>query len=839
MDYVLPSVQLGLVMVLSSTLNMGWAQAVESEEVAEIPPLTLDTYTANQPATTVQEWVAQLEAIAVPVTGVRLNQSDSGLEIILETAEGQTLSIDSRQFRTEGDRLIADIPNATLAQAFNADNPTAEIANIRVVQIGANTLQVSVTGSNALPTEPIILRANEFAYRLNPPTDRPGEEIEIVVTTAQEGYRVPNATSVTRTPTPIRDIPQSIQVVPQEVLQDQRATNLREALRNVSGVTSGGPAFGTYDQLILRGFLGSNTGNYRRNGVEFPNFVGFSLNPNTERVEVLKGPASVLFGDLAPGGVVNLVTKQPLSVPFAEIEANVGSFGYYRGAVDLSGPLNPERTVLYRLNVAYEDANSFRDFINNRTFFIAPVISWQITDRTRWAVELEYNRDDRITDVGLSIPGVPFSRIRQFPIRRLLNEPGDEFESRYLSILSTLEHNFSQNWQIRNVFNFVDASRNFVQYTNPDALREDGRTLERSQSATEQDITYYLGQIDVTGRFATGPVRHEVVFGTDYLYRKFPSVNFNGQEEVLLDILDPDYGNDTDTFTLGSSFTNPERRFGVFVQDTISFSDRFKLLLGGRYNNALLQQTNRLTDTLIRDQTVENFSPRLGIVYQPADWVSLYASYSRSFEINSGTDAAGNPFDPTFGTQYEIGAKTEFFNGALGATLSLFKIKRDNVLTPDPTDTRFSVQTGEQESQGIELDISGRITPNWSIVASYSYLDAKITRDNRFPEGNRLPSAAPHRFSLWTKYDFDGSLQGLSLGGGIFYVGERWESLNNVYQLPSYTTVDLFAAYRFNPNLTAQVNFKNAFDRRYYEGTFGAVHPGTPRSITASVVYQF
>ncbi|NES98849.1 MAG: TonB-dependent receptor, partial [Desertifilum sp. SIO1I2] len=239
------------------------------------------------------------------------------------------------------------------------------------------------------------------------------------------------------------------------------------------------------------------------------------------------------------------------------------------------------------------------------------------------------------------------------------------------------------------------------------------------------------------------------------------------------------------------------------------------------------------------DQKVEDFSPRLGIVYQPADWLSLYASYSRSFEINSGTDAAGNPFDPTFGTQYEIGAKTEFFNGALGATLALFKIKRDNVLTPDPTDTRFSIQTGEQESQGIELDISGRITPNWSIIASYSYLDAKITRDNRFPEGNRLPWAAPHSFSLWTKYDFDGSLQGLSLGGGIFFVGERWESLNNVYELPSYTRVDLFAAYRFNPNLTAQINLKNAFDRRYYEGTFGAVHPGAPRGITASVVYQF
>lgn len=819
------SIQLALIAMCVGSVNLGWALPGNA-----------------RPATTVKDWIAQTEAATVQVTGVKLNRTESELEIVLQSDNDRPLLIDTTKFRRDGARLIAEISNAVLSlpenQPFNAENPTVDIASVQVVQQNVSTIQVVVTGKDAPPKTEVTLRTGALAYSLNPAGEDSDEEI--VVTGEGQRYRVPNASTATRTDTPIRDIPASIQVVPQEVLRDQKVTTLTEALRNVSGVTSGGPAFGTYDQLVLRGFLGSNVGNYRRNGIEFPNFVGFALNTNIERVEVLKGPASVLFGDLAPGGIINLVTKQPLSEPFAQVEANIGSFDFYRGAIDLSGPLNAKKTILYRLNLSYEDANSFRDFINNRTFFIAPTISWQIGDRARWTVELEYRKDDRITDVGQGISNLSFDRIRQLPIERLLNEPGDEFESRHLSILSRFEYDLSDNWKVRNIFNYIDASRNFNQYTSLGRLRPDGRTLERSQIAQEQDITYYFGEIDIVGKFSTGSIRHELVIGADYLYREFPSLNLNGQRQALLDIFNPVYGNNTRAFTVGSSFINPETRVGFFVQDTISLTDNLKLLLGGRYNNALLQQTNRVTNRLVRDQTVEDFSPRLGIVYQPTDRLSLYASYSRSFEINSGTDITGSPFDPTTGTQYEVGAKTEFFNGALGATLAFFKINRTNVLTPNPNNPLFNVQTGEQESQGIEFDLSGQITRNWSVILSYSYLDAEITRDNRFPVGNRLPTAAPHRFSLWTKYEFDGSLKGLSLGGGVFYVGDRWDSLNNNYQLPSYVTVDLFTAYRLtNPDLTIQLNLKNVFNERYYEGAFGFVYPGAPRGVTASLVYRF
>ncbi|MBE9157001.1 TonB-dependent siderophore receptor [Nodosilinea sp. LEGE 06152] len=665
-----------------------------------------------------------------------------------------------------------------------------------------------------------------------------GLRIQVTGETQPEGYRVPEASTLTGTDTPLQDLPASIQVIPQELLRDQGVNSLGEALRNVSGVTSGGTAFGTYDNIILRGFRTSNFGNFRRNGLRFPH-LSDPINANIDRIEVYKGPASVLFSDIAPGGVINLITKQPLPVTFAEVGATVGSYGRYGARADVSGPLNDDASLRYRLNISYDDANSFRDFFNYRTFFVSPVLAWDISDRTRWTFEAEYTVDNRISDVGLAIPGVDFDFIQQIPINRLLNEPGDDFRWESLSLTSTLEHEFSDSWRIRNVLNLNSSERIFRQYTNVDGIAADGQTLLRSQSATEQSINLYFGQVDVLGTFATGSVDHQLRFGVDYLYQALPSVNFDGNLLPTLDLFNPVYGNNSTAFTVTSSFNNPERRLGFFVQDLVDLTDNLTLLVGGRYDTALLQFRNRITDVLTRDDTVNAFSPQLGLVYQPLDWLSLYGSYSRSFEINSGSTVAGNPFDPTFGTQYEIGAKADFLDGNLSATLALYRLTRSNVLTSDLLNPGFSIQTGEQRSQGVELTLAGQITPNWGIYGSYAYTDTQVTQDNTFPEGNRLPTVAPHSFSLWSKYAFDGNLTGLSLGGGLFFVGDRWDSLGNNYQLPAYLTADAFAAYEFENGLRTQLNIKNLFNTRYYEGTFGAVYPGTPFTFELGVSYEF
>jgi iron complex outermembrane receptor protein len=324
----------------------------------------------KQPATTVKQWIAQMEAAQVQVTGVKLERTETGLDITLETADGKPLQVDATKFRTEGNSLIADIPNAVLAlpqgQTFVADNPTADIATVQVTQQGSN-IRVSVAGKEALPKTEVTLRTGGLAYSLNPAGDEADDEI--VVTGAGRGaYRVPNSSTATRTDTPIRDIPFSIQVVPQEVLRDRKPRNLNEALETVSGVNQvpdffGAPTSGT---RIIRGF--EQEGNFR-NGFRDADYFGLVGVGTIEQVEVLKGPASVLFGDVEPGGIVNVVTKKPLSEPYYNLAFEVGNYGFYQPSIDLSGPLSDDRNVYspllknglldLRLHQRYDEAIHF------------------------------------------------------------------------------------------------------------------------------------------------------------------------------------------------------------------------------------------------------------------------------------------------------------------------------------------------------------------------------------------------------------------------------------------------------------------------------------------------
>jgi len=318
-----------------------------------------------RPAKSVTEWIAQVEAANAQVTAVKVNPTAAGLEIILETQDNRSLQVDASKFRAEGNSLVADIPNAVLAlpttQPFNVENPTEEIANIRVVQVDANSIRVSVTGKTALPKQDVTLKAAGLAYSLNPEADEPDEEI-VVTGEGQQGYRVPNSSVGTRTDTPLRDIPQSIQVVPRQVLQDRQARSITDGLENVSGVTSVSTTDGSRDYFTIRGF--EVYSNSLVNGLPDPQISSDGSFVNVERLEVLKGPASVLYGDTGfsgIGGTVNFVTKQPLRDPFYEISTTIGSFNDYQGTIDLSGPLNDSKTALYRFNAGYRSTEIFEN----------------------------------------------------------------------------------------------------------------------------------------------------------------------------------------------------------------------------------------------------------------------------------------------------------------------------------------------------------------------------------------------------------------------------------------------------------------------------------------------
>mgnify|MGYP001791770384 CR=1 FL=1 len=833
----------------SDQASVPTAEEPENEPAAEAARLidvsthpTLQPATA-QAATTVEEWVAQIEASLVQVIDVRVEDTETGLQIVLETAEGE-LAAPTTQ--TAGNALIADIPNAVLAlpegDSFEQFAPAEGIALVSVTNEPGEQVRVAITGTDAPPVAEVT--ATGLAVTLGEVVAGAGDDaIQVVVTGAEnDDYFVPNASSATRTDTPIRDIPQSIQVVPQRVLEDRVITNDVEPLRTVSGITPGlSSAFRTAGFISIRGFDGG--ANVLRNGTRQLRRATQDELTNLERIEVIKGPASVLYGQGGIGGTINLVTKQPLRDPFYEVSLLAGSFDLYRPSVDISGPLNESETLAYRFNAAYQDAGNFYDFGRDDRWFYAPVINWQISPNTELTFDVKVSRRELRGGgiFGLPAEGTVLPNPNgELPLNRYTGEPDDVSTRIFdVGIGYDLTHQFDEDWSLRNTLRYGYSEATGVGAL-PGSLEPDGRTLNRSfyePTNNENAINdNFITTADVIGNFSTGSIEHELLFGAEYS-RQGEGVNITFRSLAPLDIFNPVYGATPGdvTRTFESSFSLDT--VGIYLQNQITFADNLKMLLGGRID-FLDQRTVSGGSTTSLSETA--FSPRIGIVYQPVEPVSLYASYSRSFEPVGGSDFEGNAFVPERGTQYEIGIKTEL-NERLSATLALFDLTLSNVETADPNNPTFSIQTGEQNSRGIELDISGEILPGWNIAAGYAYIDARITEDNSLDEGNRLNNAPEHTLGLWTSYEVqEGILEGLGAGLGLFYVGERQGDLANSFTVPSYLRTDASVFYRRN-NFRGTLSIKNLFDIDYFESAQNRnrVFSGEPLTLQGSISWQF
>ena len=806
----------------------------------------------EQPTTTVEAWMAQIEATLTQITGVRVQETEAGLQVVLEAAGGELATPTTSVSR---DALILEIPNAILAgEAFEQFEPTEGIALVQVSALSGDRVQVVITGVDAVPEVAVSSDAAGLILSVVPGVAQAGEAddaIQIVVTgEVDEGYNPSSASTATRTDTPLRDIPQSIQVVPREVIEDQRVTRVGEALQNVSGVNDSGLFSNYLDSIFLRGFRTDSGRNFFRDGVRLNNyFLGFGAEDlaNLERVEVLKGPASVLYGAVEPGGVINFVTEAPLSEPAYLLTASVGSYSSYRGEIDLTGPLNEEGTVLYRLNGVYDNSGSFRDFVDSERIAIAPTLAIEFSPRTSLRIDGNFSRLETLPDSGIPAVG---DRPADVPRNRSINEPFSNFVSEDLGVGYTLEHEFNDNWSFRNIFRY--QSFRVPEFLSPlvRSLDEATGELERVAYSQRVNADSYSAQADFIGEFTTGSVQHRLLLGADFNYtrqdRRFLSFGA-GIPYPSINIFNPVYANqryDTPTtFFRDDEFIS----YGFYIQDQITLTPQLQLLIGGRYD--IFDQERTFGDVEPRErifsQTDSAFTPRLGIVYQPSDTVALYASYANSF-LPSGANRR-NPdnsnFEPTTGTQYEIGVKTDFLDGRLSATLAGFILERQNVVTQDPNNPGFSISTGEQTSQGIELDIAGEILPGWNIIASATYLDARVTEDNTIPEGNRLTNAAETSASLWTTYRIQsGDLEGLGFGLGLYYVGDREGDLANSFTLPSYVRTDA-AVYYERDNWQAALNIRNLFDTTYFLGSTGSrtsgINFGEPLTVVGSFSIEF
>jgi iron complex outermembrane receptor protein len=689
----------------------------------------------------------------------------------------------------------------------------------------------------------------EWLSQTSPPdssNEEEEEEEEISVTEKrQRGYGVPNSTTGTRTDTPSRDVPQSIQVVPEQVLRDQQVIQLDEAVRNVSGVTSAGTSGGADTNFVIRGF--SDTPTLRDGFREFGLFRGSSETANLERVEVLKGPASVLYGEVQPGGVINLVTKQPLSQPFYETELQVGSRDLIRPSIDFSGPLTSDRRLLYRLNAVALNQSSFRNYEQKtQQVFIAPTLSWKISDRTNLTAQLEYFNSTRPLDNGLVALG---NRVASIPFDRILDEPGDTVQEDSVRIGYNLEHRFSDNLILRNAFQYVNRSI-LNQGAIPFEVDEATGTLTSFFGSQDIDVESYTLQTNLVGKFATGKIQHTLLFGVDL--NRVNETDLTGLDffsPISKNIFDPIYNSVLRPNQLPVAINQQQRtnRLGIYLQDQITLSNNLKLLAGIRYDTVKQSVTSNPTDSSFdvseTTQTDNAFTPRVGIVYQPIQPLSLYASYSRSFAPSSGRTSSGGPLEPERGEGWEVGAKAELLRNRVFATLSYFDITKQNVATADPNDPFASISTGEQRSRGVELDVTGEILPGWNVILGYAYTNAKVTRDNTVAVGNRLFNTPEHGVNLWTTYEIQrGSLRGLGFGAGFNYVGERQGDLSNSFELESYFLTNAAIFYQRN-NLRFALNFKNLFNINYIRASnnrrSSGVEPGEPFTVVGSVSLQF
>lgn len=682
----------------------------------------------------------------------------------------------------------------------------------------------------------------------------------VLVTASRDTYTVSHATTATKTDVPLMETPVSLQVVPKELMQDRQAIRLEDAVQTVSGVQRDFTFGDGYESFTIRGF--SSDSSIYRNGVRL--FAQTGETAHLEQLEILKGPASVLYGRIQPGGLLNLVTKRPLSEPHYSVQQQFGSYAFYRTVVDLTGPLTTDKSLLYRVNFAYQNSESFRDFVNKERIFLAPSLTWRPWSSTEFNLSFEYKNEQLFDDTGIPAIG---NRPAPIPIRRTLNEPNERYDANTYLVDFNWSHRFNNDWKFNNGVTRYHANY-FWRETYALFLQDDNRTLVRSPWFANTRRQAYTVYANVTGQFDTFGIRHRVLTGADYykLSEDFPSLD--GEPTSTIDIFNPVYGAVDFNALLRSSRSSPnafypqdEQWYGIYFQDQVTFWDKLHILAGGRYDWAKFRvgfSTTSLSDARSQEFTEdEKFSPRIGLLYQPWSWLSLYGNYVESLGSSvAGRTRTGANFRPESAKQYEVGVKTEWLDGRLSATVALFQITKNNLKTPDPSSPQFFVNLGEARSRGIEVDLAGRLTEKLSVTGAYAYTDATITKDvacaesdvdgnclavNAGNTGNRLLNVPRHSGNLWARYHVTDQL---TVGTGVFVAGEREGDTDNSFQLPGYARWDAMAAYRFHLGpyrLTAQVNVNNILDKEYfkYARTRAWILPAEPLTVVGSLRMDF
>ena len=722
------------------------------------------------------------------------------------------------------------------------------------------------------------------------------QEVEIIGR-RESSYKNTSSFSGTKTATAIRDIPQTINYVTKEVILDQGASTVNDVVKNVSGVSQ----YTTYNDFSIRGFRTTgnrNSGNLLNGMRAQTSLWSASLLANIERVEVIKGPAAALFGNAAPGGIINRVTKKPLLQRLHTVSVNTGSWGTLKTYGDFTGPLNESKSLLYRLNLGYETTDGYRDLQGRNTLTIAPSFSFIPNEKTRFNVDITYYRLDGKVDRGQTIFGD--ADLYSVPITRSLSATNDFLRETQMNISLGLTHKITDNLSFNSTYLNSSYSEDLREHNQANSYY-----MQQQGKANTGDPTKILMQALLRQRtfrnnsfnnyfnynFTTGLVKHTLLVGYDYfqvellpgasqltaggyllkngkttttfnptrLNTYVVDANNNPVTNVaVFDLNKPTTGNvmkETGKYIFTSGNTKPtlQTSHGVYLQEQLEVSI-VKLLLGLR-KEFFMDYINYKENN---EEKIEQQAliPRVGLVITANDNINFYSTWMKGFEpqtaaIQSDPDRYGGPFDPVYSELYEMGVKTDWFNNRLSATASVFKIIQQNSLydafpavigKPD-----LKMQIGEEESNGFEFDLAGEITPNWSILANYAYIDARITKTAQNNEKDfdmQRPSTPRHSGNIWTKYIItEGPLKHLGFGAGYNFVTERYGQVGrrtNTTVYPGYGLVNAVLYYKIN-QIQLQLNLNNVLNQTHWVGGYDKLRsfPGAPRNINASVTYKF
>ena len=744
------------------------------------------------------------------------------------------------------------------------------------IKPGLYTIEISMVGLQTQVKE--INVKKEGVTQMNFVLAEDAKQLQHVMVTSGRNLNE-QVTTIGKLPVQPKDIPQSITIIDRAILERQQVQNLGDALQNVNGVYIMGTTGGYQEEIAARGYS-FRSDNTFKNGARFNSSIKTEFS-SVEKVEILKGGNAILYGNVGAGGILNIVTKKPKFEQGGEISFRAGSYDLYKPAFDIYGPLAKNKMAAYRLIASYEKAGSFWDVVSSERLYFNPSLLFNAGKKTTILLEGDYLKDDRIPDFGVG--AINYTLI-DVPRSRFLNVPWAYYNTIQSTATATITHTVNEKIQLRGLASYQNFQNEMFSANRPNAsgqpVAADGQWIRGLQkSATNQD--YYFASLDMHAKLKTGNVQHNILLGGDVDKYKTTATAFNtyanpaaGNKNMYdtINVFDPlSFSGNRDIPFLGINrlTTSPILRYGMYFQDLVNLLPNVKLLAGARYTyqenqTAVVDSVAKGTKGNINGSVHSAWSPRVGIVYQPWKWTSLFASYTNSFTVNTGVDVYDQALKPSIIDQFELGLKNDFFNGAVSANITAYKIVNSNLsqtalyladgVTPNNS-SNIKELTGETTSKGIELDIMTKPFYGFNIVAGYSYNDMRYTgvngnNVNGNKEGDRLRYNPGHTANASVFYHFnkDSRLKGFYIGAGAFYTGDRLagrnptnnpNNTNKLMPLPDYAIADINAGYT-SKVFGVRLKVSNLFDQLSYNAhDDNSINPIEPRQVVATFSYKF